>query len=327
VGLETPPMKLRTNWVLLAIIVVLLGYIGVSEWRSRQRSQAEGETLGRFDPDKVDEVRFTVGGETAMVAREADGRWRLTQPFQAEADGPTILSLLTNLKELQVLRVIAAPDNLEQYGLTQPRIITLREHGTPFSTHYTYHLGEISPVHYVCPLDYWIYAQRQGEQHVLVVEGYQLNQLMPRTPGDQRNRNLLSFNPHAIRKVEVTVADTTYTAVQTSEGWMQEGHGERSPFVYMRQVLFTLANLRAVPAEGQDNADPAVLGLDQPVARVTLYTDRPQPVEAMRFGKRRAVQGAVYVWRESTRAVYLVSGAILDELRQPTLSREDPRAQ
>jgi len=313
-------MKLRTNWVLSAIIVVLLGYIGVSEWRSRQRPQAEGETLGRFDPHKVDEVRFTVGGETATVVREADGRWSLTQPFQAEADGPTILSILTNLKELQVIRAIAAPDNLEQYGLTQPRIITLREHGSPFSTHHTYHLGEISPVHYVCPLDYWIYAQRQGEERVLVVEGYQLNQLMPHTPGDLRNRNLLSFNPHAIRKVEVTVADTTYTAVQTAEGWMQEGHGERSPFAYMRQVLFTLANLRAVPAEGQDNADLAVLGLDQPVARVALYTDRPEPVEAMRFGKRHAVQGAVYVRRESTRAVYLVSSDILDELRQPTLS-------
>jgi len=327
VGLETPPMKLRTNWVLLAIIVVLLSYIGVSEWRSRQRSQAESETLGRFDLHKVDEVRFTMGGETATVVRQADGRWHLTQPFQAEADGPTIISLLTNLKELQVLRVIAAPENLEQYGLTQPRIIALREHGSPFSTHHTYHLGEISPVHYVCPLDYWIYAQRQGEEGVLVVEGYQLNQLMPRTPDDLRNRNLLSFNPHAIRKVEVTVADTTYTAVQTSEGWMREGHGERSPFTYMRQVLFTLANLRAVPAEGQDNADPALLGLDQPVARVTLYTDRPEPVEAMRFGKRHAVQGTIYVRRESTRAVYLVSSAILDELRQPTLAQKSPQAQ
>src|SRR5262249_37558754 len=133
-------------------------------------------------------------------------------------------------------------------------------------------------------------------------------------------------NLHAIRKVEVSMADTTYTAVQTSEGWMQEGHGQRSPFAYMRQVLFTLANLRAVPAEGQDNADQAVLGLDQPVARVAVSTDRPEPVEAMRFGKRHTDQGAVYVWRESTRAVYLVSSAILDELRQPTLARQSSRA-
>ena len=73
---------------------------------------------------------------------------------------------------------------------------------------------------------------------------------------------------------------------------------QRSPFTYMRQVLFTLANLRAVPAEGQDNADSAVLGLDQPVARVTLYTDHPEPVEMMRFGKHHAVQGAVYVRRD-----------------------------
>src|SRR3989442_1607028 len=107
---------------------------------------------------------------------------------------------------------------------------------------------------------------------------------------------------------------------------MQEGQGERSPFAYMRQVLFTLANLRAVPAEGQDNADPTLLGLDQPVARVTLYTDRPAPVEAMSFGQRHTEQGAVYVWREATPAVYLGSSAILDELRQPTLSGENPRA-
>src|SRR5206468_9291637 len=165
---------------------------------------------------------------TATVVREADGRWSLTQPFQAEADGPTILSILTNLKELQIIRAVVDPDNLEQYGLTQPRVITLRERGALISTHHTYSLGELAPVHYVCPLDYWIYAQRQGEQRVLVVEGYQLNQLMPRTPGDLRNRNLLSFNPHTIRKVEVTVADTMYTAVQTPEGWMQEGRGEPS---------------------------------------------------------------------------------------------------
>ncbi len=319
-------MKLRTNWVLAAIIAALLGYIGLSEWRSRQHPQAEGETLGRFEPDKVDEVRFTMGEATATVVREADGRWSLIQPFQAEADGPTILSILTNMQELQVIRAIADPDNLEQYGLTQPRVIRLRERGALSSTHHTYYLGEITPVHYVCPLDYWIYAQRQGEQRVLVVEGYQLNQLMPRTPGDLRNRNLLSFNPHAIRKVEVVVADTTYSAVKTSEGWMQEGHREQSPFAYMRQVLFTLANLRAIPAEAQDNADPTLLGLDRPVARVTLYTDRPEPVEAMSFGKRHTEQGAVYVRRESTRAVYLVSSAILDELRQPTLARESPQA-
>src|SRR5207249_9039759 len=95
---------------------------------------------------------------------------------------------------------------------------------TPFGgTRHSYHLGEISPVHYVCPLDYWIYARREGEPRVLVVEGYQIDHLMPREPGDLRNRNLLSFNPHEIARLEVTLGAATYTAVRTPEGWTVEG--------------------------------------------------------------------------------------------------------
>jgi uncharacterized protein DUF4340 len=319
-------MKGRTNRLLLAIIVLLLGYIGVSEWRRRQRPPETDETVGRFDLHKVDEVSFTIGTATLMAVREADGRWSLTHPLKEEADGPTILSILSNLKELKIIRSIADPDDLEQYGLTRPRVITLRERGPFGGTRHTYLLGEISPVHYVCPLDYWIYAQRQGEPRVLVVEGYQINHLLPQAPDDLRNRNLLSFNPHDVRKVEVTVGETAYTAVATPEGWMTQGHHGRSPFTYMRQVLFTLANLRAVRAEVREDLDLATLGLDPPVAQVRLYTDQSVPVEVISFGGPYTESGVVYVRRESTRAVYLVSSSILEELRKPSLAQESSRA-
>jgi hypothetical protein len=319
-------MKLSTNGILLVIIVVLLGYIGVSEWRPRQEPTEESETVGRFAVDKVDEVRFAVDGETATVVREADGRWSLLHPFKDEADGPTILSILGNLQQLKVLRVIGDPDDLEQYGLTRPRVITVREHGTFGHTIHTYLLGAISPVHYVCPLDYSIYAQRQGEQRVLVVEGYQLNQLLPQAPDDLRNRNLLSFNPPDIRRLEVILADVTYTAVKTPEGWIVERREGRAPLAYMRQVLLALVNLRAVPAREQETLDRAALGLDPPVARVLLYTERPEPVEVLHFGRPHDEPGAVYVRRQSSRVVYLVAASILDELRQPTLTQESSRA-
>jgi hypothetical protein len=319
-------MKGRTNRLLLAIIVLLLGYIGVSEWRRRQRPPETDETVGRFDLHKVDEVSFTIGTATFMAVREADGRWSLTHPLKEEADGPTILSILSNLQELKIIRSIDDPDDLEQYGLTRPRVITLRERGPFGGTRHTYLLGEISPVHYVCPLDYWIYAQRQGESRVLVVEGYQINHLLPQAPDDLRNRNLLSFNPHDVRKVEVSVGETAYTAVATPEGWMTQGHHGRSPFTYMRQVLFTLANLRAVRAEVQEDLDLARLGLDPPVARVLLYTDQPTPVEVISFGGPHAEPGVVYVRRQSTRFVYLVSSSILEELRKPPLAQESLRA-
>jgi hypothetical protein len=324
--MEAAPMKMRTNWILSAVIVVLLGYIGLTEWRSRQLPQEESETLGMFDPAKVDEVTFTVDGQTVSAVREADGRWSVTHPFRDEADGPTILSILANVREQKVIRTLDAPDNLEQYGLTRARAITVRERRPFGSTLHTYYLGEISPVHYVCPLDYWMYAQRQGEPRILIIEGYQLNQLLPHEPADLRNQNLLSFNPHDIRKIGVTLGSTSYTAVKTPEGWMTEGR-ERAPFTYMQEILFTLANLRAVRAEVQGDADLATLGLGQPLARLVLYTDQPEPVEAMSFGAHYGDQGAVYVRRESTRSVYLVSSYILDELRRPALAPDSARGQ
>jgi hypothetical protein len=326
VGLEAPPMTGHTNRFLLIVIVVLLGYIGVSEWRRRQRPPETDETVGRFALHQVDEVSFTTGTATIRAVREADGRWSLTHPLKDEADGSTILSILSNLKELKIIRSIADPDDLEQYGLTRPRVITLRERGPFGGTRHTYLLGEISPVHYVCPLDYWIYAQRQGEPRVLVVEGYQINHLLPQTPDDLRNRHLLSFNPRDVRRIEVLLGDTAYTAVETPEGWMTQGHHGRSPFTYMQQVLFTLANLRAVRTEVREGFDLAALGLDPPVAQVLLYTDQPAPVEVISFGGPHVEPGVVYVQRESTRSVYLVSRDILEELRQPPLAQERSRA-
>jgi len=313
-------MRSRSHWVLSALVVVLLAYIGYSEWRTRRAQPREIGTVGTFDPGKVDEVSITVAEQTATVVREGDGRWSLTQPFKDEADGPTILSILANLKELRVVRTLDAPAELGQYGLTRPRVITVSERGTFGRARHSYHLGEISPVHYVCPLDYWIYARREGEPRVLVVEGYQIDHLMPREPGDLRNRNLLSFNPHEIVKLEVTLGGAAYTAVRTPEGWTVQGDAASAPSTYMREILFTLANLRAVRAQAKDEGELARLGLDPPAARVALYTGRAEAVERMTFGADRSPQGAVHVRRESTRQVYLVSSFILDELRKPLVS-------
>ena len=74
-------MRLRSTWILSALVVILLAYIGYSEWRTRRAPHAEVETVGTFDPGKVEEVSITVAGQTATVVREGDGRWSLTQPF------------------------------------------------------------------------------------------------------------------------------------------------------------------------------------------------------------------------------------------------------
>jgi hypothetical protein len=81
-----------------------------------------------------------------------------------------------------------------------------------------------------------------------------------------------------------------------------------------------------VRAEVREGLDLATLGLDPPVAQVRLYTAQPVPVEVISFGGPHTEPGVVYVRRESTRFVYLVSSSILEELRKPPLAQESSRA-
>ena len=57
-------MRRRSTWILSAIIVVLLAYIGQAEWRARRSAVTEEETLGRFDPGRVVELSIVAGGRT-----------------------------------------------------------------------------------------------------------------------------------------------------------------------------------------------------------------------------------------------------------------------
>ena len=106
-------MRHRSVWILSAIIVVLLAYIGQAEWRARRGAVREVETLGRFDPGQVVELSIAAGGHTMTAVGGADGRWSLTEPTRDEADGPTILSILANLRELRIVRRIEDPDDLD----------------------------------------------------------------------------------------------------------------------------------------------------------------------------------------------------------------------
>ena len=218
-------------------------------------------------------------------------------PFLAVMTSATLAIVVMTRKVLPSWRAAAG------VGVLTGLAIATRTGG--IITH-AYLLGAISPVHYVCPLDYWIYAQRQGERRVLVVEGYQLNQLLPHAPDDLRNRNLLSFNPHDIRRLEVVLADVTYTAVKTPEGWIAERGEGRTPLAYMQQVLFALVNLRAVPAREQETLDWAALGIDPPcvisLAKQEEEIFRPGEAESIKLSRRSAALRLLqYVRDESHR--------------------------
>jgi hypothetical protein len=84
-----------------------------------------------FDPWKVRRLRIERGRETVLVERPEPG-WRILQPVEAPADGPTVTDLLTALQGLRARSFASeAPSatELRRYGLAPPaaRLTLLQE--------------------------------------------------------------------------------------------------------------------------------------------------------------------------------------------------------
>lgn len=89
------------------------------------------KSLLALDPWKVTMLRIERPGGTVELHKPDDG-WRLTEPVEAPADGPTITDLLTSLERLRASSFVEeTPDaaDLQRYGLDPPvaRIVVLQD--------------------------------------------------------------------------------------------------------------------------------------------------------------------------------------------------------
>ncbi len=62
-------MRSRSHRILSALVVVLLAYIGYSEWRTRRAPHAESETVGTFDALMVRSVPARSDGGLPRLRR------------------------------------------------------------------------------------------------------------------------------------------------------------------------------------------------------------------------------------------------------------------
>jgi hypothetical protein len=119
-------LQQRTTIMVVAVFLVLAALVFVVEMRGGEETAPEEE--GRvpiFSFEVEDAVTLEVAdqrsSESVMVRKWAAGTWRITEPFEAEADATRIEGLLGSLSRMQSTRVVEGEDvNLEAFGLAEP---------------------------------------------------------------------------------------------------------------------------------------------------------------------------------------------------------------
>ncbi len=111
----------KKQFIILLVLVVVLGFWGISRWRGQTSSYSGGgnsvgqKLLGDFDVNAVVQLCIKQGSNELLLAKK-DDVWRVAQRDNYPADFAGISSLLVKLKNLKVVQT-------EQVGESQlPRL-------------------------------------------------------------------------------------------------------------------------------------------------------------------------------------------------------------
>lgn len=120
-------MKGRHTLILLAVFVVLAGYVYFFEMNRPEDEGSDTETPKVFTYKAEDVVGLEVSnaqGETASVQKGEGEVWKVTAPVQDVADSTRVSSLVGQMAALSASRVLTGTTSLADYGLASPALTT-----------------------------------------------------------------------------------------------------------------------------------------------------------------------------------------------------------
>jgi hypothetical protein len=273
-------MNQRKSLLLLVILLVLGGYIYFVEV-PREQKAAEEKKLVVFDKDAVEEISLTYPERSITLQKTEAGKWRITQPVEAEADESTVNNLITSVVDAEVKRTLdEVPQDLTIYGLKAPVIkmkLTLKGgQALPLVS-----LGKDTPV------GFSVYAQKEGEQKILLLP-QTLRLGLQKETKDLRDRTILTFTDDEVKKIEIRAADNEILLNKVDGNWMLEKPTPAKADT--TEVQTFLSNLRSIRA--QDFLEEPILapkdfGFAPPQLAVTLTVGNDNAQKAILLGNEK----------------------------------------
>jgi hypothetical protein len=264
-------MNQRKSLLMLVVLLVLGGYIYLVEV-PREKKEAEAKKLVTLDKDAVVEISLTYPERAVTLKKTEAGKWRITQPVEADADESTVNNLITAVVDAEVKRTLdEVPQDLSVYGLNAP-VVKLGLGLKDGKSLPPVLLGKDTPV------GFSVYAQKEGEQKILLVP-QTLRLGLQKEIKDLRDRTIWAFADDEVKKIEIHAAGHEIILNKTDGNWMLEKPAPAK--ADNTEVQTFLSNLRSIRAQDfleDPILEPKEFGLAPPQLAVTLTvgTDNAQ---------------------------------------------------
>jgi hypothetical protein len=234
--------------------------------------------LFAFKRDDVERLRILRSGKPEMeLAREED-KWEIVLPIRARASETEVDQILNKLTTLKAEAFMdESPEDLAAYGLEEP-VWTIEVVLKPDQTKASLLIGSI----FEGQGKGYLYAKR-GERPAVVSLGMDLIGTFAKEPEEFREKKIIAFKTWKVRKAELESKgmEVVLEKRDGSKWWIEDPIRARASGTKMSAFLGALSRL-----EGESFLDKpeggeglARYGLDDPLARVALYEEKPAPAE------------------------------------------------
>ncbi len=297
----------------IALVVVLAGlgaYIYFVTWKQSDTPDT-GKKLDKVftvASDKINEIQVTSASGEAATASKEGGAWKLVTPAAA-ADESELSGLANTLATVDMVRVVDEnPSNLNDYGLSNPRIaVAFKAEGD--KDYHRLFLGEKTPT------GSDLFAKRNDEKKVFLIAAFQ-EATLNKSPFDLRDKNVLKIERDKIDNVALTTASQTLKIAKDGGDWKLKAPLEvKADFGTVESLIGRLqtARMKSIAAEDANAADLKKFGFDKPQATVDLNAGSSK---ATLLIGGKADETSLYARDASRTMVVTVESSLLDEIKK-----------
>ena len=313
-------MQRRNTLILAALLIVLGAYVYFFEIRPGDKPK--GDRLINFKPDEVASILLTYPKLEIQLQKDSGGKWKLTQPLQAAADGSTVGGLLAALSAGTIQRTLEkkpSAEDLKSFGLDRPAA----------KVSLTLTSGITLPgliVGAPTPLGNSAYVQRSGDPTVYLTDA-SLALGLQKKSDDFRDRQILSFPLESAAKLTIQTGKESVVLIKGEKGEWQPAPPVKG-IIDGRAVVEYLVAIGGIAAKAfVDNQakDLKRYGLDPAPVKVAVAGKDGNNLAALLIGGKNG--DSYYAKREGEPQVYAIDEPSYRSLlrRLPDFLAEDKK--
>lgn len=302
-------MNKATTYILLAIGILLAGYIYLVEFKQKSETEQKKEAARRlfhFVEDSVQSVEI-INGNGEFQFQKEDSGWQLITPLKTEADETALHSLFNSLENLKSERRFPiSREKLGDFGLHHPAVVlrVTLQNGRKDSLR----LGDNTPV------GGYVFASKT-DTVVFTVEK-SIKAALGKSLQDWRDKRLLHFEKPLVSELVVHRGQERIRFVRKEDGSWWIANIERPAEDYkITNILDKLNSQGARNFIDNPSQNLRRYGLQSPAYRVEVFIDENHSKQVLRIGKK--VDDGYYARDDARRPVFEVNTALVDELKKP----------